>query len=39
MENNNKISGKTAFLRSMLYTASAIILIIIGYFTAGYFFG
>ena len=32
-------SGKTTFLKAMLYTASAVILIIIGYFSAGYFFG
>lgn len=32
-------NGKTAFLKAMLYTASAVILIIIGYFSAGYFFG
>lgn len=36
---NKKISAKTAFFRAMLYTASAIALIIIGYFSAGYFFG
>ncbi len=34
-----KMSGKEAFLKSVLYTASAISLLVIGYFTAGYFFG
>ncbi len=36
-----KIEQKTSvrvFLKSMLYTAAAIALIIIGYFSAGYFF-
>ena len=39
MQEHKKISGKAAFFRAMLYTASAIALIIIGYFSAGYFFG
>jgi hypothetical protein len=36
---NRKLSAKSAFFRAMLYTASAIALIVIGYFSAGYFFG
>ncbi len=32
-------NSKALFLKSMLYTAVAIILFIIGYFSAGYFFG
>ena len=36
---DKKTSGKTAFFRAMLYTASAIALIVIGYFCAGFFFG
>ncbi len=39
MDKNAKSSGKTAFLKAMLYTASAISLLVIGYFSAGYFFG
>lgn len=36
---SNKESGKTLFFKSMLFTAAAIILFFIGYFSAGYFFG
>lgn len=32
-------SAKAAFLKAMLYTAAAIVLLVIGYFSAGYFFG
>lgn len=32
-------SGRTAFFKAMLYTAASVLLIIIGYFSAGYFFG
>ncbi len=32
-------SAKAAFFKAMLYTASAIALLVIGYFSAGYFFG
>lgn len=39
MQEHKKMSGKAAFFRAMLYTASAIALFIIGYFSAGYFFG
>lgn len=39
MRSDKKISGRTAFFRAMLYTAAAVALLIIGYFSAGYFFG
>ncbi len=31
--------GMRVFLRSMLFTACAIALLVIGFFSAGYFFG
>lgn len=39
MNDSYKNSGKKAFLKAMLYTAAAIILLVVGYFSAGYFFG
>lgn len=38
-EKEQKSVGTKTFLKSMLYTACAIALIVIGYFSAGYFFG
>lgn len=38
-EREQKGIGAKMFLKSMLYTACAIALIVIGYFSAGYFFG
>ena len=36
MKENNSFN---IFLKSMLYTAAAIALLVIGYYSAGYFFG
>ncbi len=39
MKKTEKMSyGKQLFLKSMLYTAAAIALLVIGYFSAQYFF-
>ncbi len=38
-KNNMYLSGKQVFFRTVLFTAAAIILIVIGYFTAGYLTG
>lgn len=35
---NEKSKTVSIFLKSMLYTAVAIAIVIIGYFSAGYFF-
>ena len=40
MQNKNaKSKAVKVFFKSMIFTASAITLILIGYFSAGYFFG
>lgn len=39
MKEKNPKSAKELFLKSMIYTAAAIALLVIGYFSAGYFFG
>jgi len=35
----NNYSGKELFVKSMVYTAAALALFLIGYVSAGYFFG
>lgn len=37
-DKNTKSKAVKVFLKSMLFTAAAIALIVIGYFGAGYFF-
>lgn len=32
-------NAKRVFVKSMIYTAAAIALLVIGYFSAGFFFG
>lgn len=38
-EKSNKSNNFKVFLKSMAFTAAAILLILIGYFSAGYFSG
>ncbi len=39
MESELKQHGVAVFLKAAFYTAAAIVLIVIGYFSTGYFFG
>jgi len=38
MKNREMKTSTRVFLKSMLYSAAAIALLVIGYFSAGYFF-